>query len=741
MKHLFLWLLVATEIPGVCDNEFPAHSVTDGTAAITVEWMVTEADGYIRDLLSHEEWSPQGHVFSYLISYATEPPSLEFYDPVRDATESVLTPLRLGKLLQQLDSGSTNSDTPAEPKEVHLHRYEWNDDNESLRLHAEGRIFDYNLSDQTLDEIKLPAGEKQDWVFSPNRQWIAYTRDNDLYAYELDQRREIRLTYREHDRILNGKLTWVYWEELFNRRGYRAFEWSPDNDSIAYWQFDETGVSTYPLIDFSPVAPVVDTRIFPKAGAKNPSVRVGVARLSTRHTTWIDLGYPYEYIARMNWSPDGDLIAIQALNRDQNRLVLLAANPWDGGSRVLLEERDPHWIDVEDGPHWLKESSDFLWLSERDGYRHIYRISRNGKQITPVTHGSWEVTSIRRIDESRRQVYFEATKQSPLERHLYSVSPRGGAVRQITREHGTHSTTISNDGQWVYDRYADTDTPRIRRMLNHKGDETRVFQQTRLEQYRPYRIHTPELLTFEKEGRRYYGRLFYPIHFDPSQKYPVIVNVYGGPGAQVVTNRFSVGFEQVLAENGFLVFSMDNRGSANRGHAWETPVYRQLGKLEVADQVLGVELLKTRPYVDGGRIGIWGWSYGGYMACCALLMAPEVFHAGAAVAPVTNWNLYDTFYTERYMDQPDDNPDGYKNSSPVHLAGRLQGSLLLIHGVSDDNVHVQHTYQMIDALIAQNKDYRWYAYPQKDHGIWGNEHRVHLFTRILNFFKDQLIKD
>ena len=705
---------------------------------ITIEWMVKEFPKYDDYLPRSVSWSPDGHLLTYLVANATEKPSLVSFDPARNATATILTPTSLGTLLDDLDENEEEvaKEPPAEePRAVRIGRYEWSEGN-TLRIHASGRVFLYDRGENSLDEIVLPEGQKKHLAYSPDGRFVAFTRDYDLYAYDFEQRREIRLTRGGDERLRNGELDWVYPEELGISSG---FVWSPDSLSIAYLQFNEEGVTSYPITSFSAVVPETEERLYPKAGTRNPSVRVGVVRLSTQETRWIDLGSPYEYISRIEWQPDGNVLAIQALNRAQNHLALLFADPRDGSSEIILEERDDHWINVQDGPFWLEKSSDFLWLSERDGYRHLYRVKRGRKSMNQLTEGEWEVKRVLRVVESSNEVFFDATKASPTERHVYRVSLKGGRVRKITEEPGSHSASVSSDGLYLYDRFTNADTPTRRSVLTKKGKAVHVLGAMSLDDYSPYRYRAPRFFSITgDDGRIFHAKLITPAGFDPDQRYPVIFSVYGGPHGQVVRNQFGNMFSQVLATNGFLVFSIDNRGSWGRGHGWETPIHLRFGEIELADHLAGYEYLKSLAYVDADRIGIWGWSFGGYLTCYAMVKAPDVFKAGAAVAPVTNWRLYDTIYTERYMGHPDDNPEGYRDSSPIHFADELQGALLLAHGVSDDNVHIQNTYQMVDALLKANKKYEFYAYPQKSHGISGDEHSIHLYQRILDFFRGEL---
>ncbi|MGC9329696.1 MAG: S9 family peptidase, partial [Candidatus Hinthialibacter sp.] len=555
-----------------------------------------------------------------------------------------------------------------------------------------------NLDDGVIKEEDekhtLPGGSKDDITYSPNERYAAYTRGNNLFAYDTEQGKEIQLTHDGNASILNGKMTWVYWEELHYRRGYKAFYWSPNNDSLAYLQFDESSVSTYPVTDFSKPVPETRNMAYPKVGTKNPSVRLGVVSLSTRDTRWIDLGEPYEYIARVEWRPDGEVLAVQTLNRAQNRLTLLYADPYTGRSRIILEETDDAWVNAHGGPYYVDdEGGDFLWLSERSGYRHLYRYSHDGKKVKQLTKGEWEVNpslwevSVP-IDKKNRRIFFTALKDAPLETHLYSVPFNGGRVQRLTNEPGNHQASFSEDMQYAVRYFTSLKTPYRIDVIDRRGKVIRTLGETTLEDYAPYQVQIPELVEIKSpEGITYYGRILKPYDFDPGKKYPTIVYMYGGPAGQVVGNHFVSDTDLAMVNRGFVLFSFDTRGTAGRGREWINAIHRNACDIPLQDLQFAKEYLQTIPYVDADHLGIWGWSNGGYMTCCAMLKIPGTFQAGAAVAPVTDYHLYDTIYTERYMGLPDENLEGYKESSAVNFADGLQGKLMIAHGVSDDNVH------------------------------------------------------
>lgn len=714
------------------------------------------------DLPRSLQWSKQGHMLAYLVSYGTEAPSLTVYDPAKDATVALMTPQALYDAVELLkDSTSpitiekTMNASPildGATDHTKIDRFSWDEDESVIYIHADGERYRFDPADLSIatsaapEKAKLPEGEKDHITYSPNERFAAYTRGNELYAYDTAEKNEMRLTHDGSESVLNARLTWVYWEELYHRQGYRGYSWSPDNGRIAYMQFNETGVSTYPVTDFSKPIPETLNMFYPKAGTKNPTVRVGIASLSTRNTVWVDLGAPYEYIARMGWSPDGEFLFVQTLNRKQDELTLHFADPATGASHIVLQETSDTWVDVNGGPFFLENSDDFLWLSERSGWRHLYRYSHEGKLKRQLTDGEWEINYNKWqeegnfvMDEENNRWFIKSTKDSPIENHTYSMSLTNGRMKQLTKDDGQHSLTFSADHQYAVNRFRSVSVPQRVEVIRDDGKQIRVLGETTLEDYHPYQMQVPELIEIEDdEGILFYAKITKPLDFDPEKKYPVICYVYGGPGAQVVHNAPLSTREMMFVNEGYILFSIDNRGSKSRGKKWADEIYERFGTVELEDLLTGVDYLNTLPYVDHLNIGIWGWSYGGYFSCIAMVKAPDVFRAGAAVAPVTDYHLYDTIYTERFMQKPQDNPQGYHDAAVTNFVDDMKGSLLLAHGISDDNVHVQNIYQLVDELIEKNKDYELYLYPEKYHGIGGNSDQYHLFDRILSFFNENL---
>ena len=626
---------------------------------------------------------------------------------------------------------------------IPLSSYRWLPDESGLLFTFEGDIWLYSLKQKHLRRLTRTEAPEEEIQIAPNSRLISFVRNNDLYVLNLQSGLETRLTTDGSETILNGKLDWVYQEELVGRGIFRGHWWSPDSRHIAYLQFDESNVPQYPLVDWMPYHPTVEMMHYPKAGDPNPVVKLGVVSVESPKTIWMDTGdNPDVYIPRVYWLPNSKQVAFMRLDRLQQHLEFFFADISTGNARKVLEEKDPYFINVGDFVYFFKKKNQFIWGSETTGYRHLYIYDYQGKLVKQLTHGEWLVDAFLGVDRSEKWVYFTATEKSIVERHLYRVKTNGSGFKRLSRQEGTHSIRLSPSGSYYIDNYSNLLTPYLLTVHKTNGKKLRELARCRVDLAKEFNIRLPEIFTFKGEttGLTYYASMIKPPHFNPRKKYPVLIYVYGGPHAQVIRNAFGYTrylWHLMMAQKGFIVFSMDNRGSWGRGHDWEKQVYRQLGKLELMDQLEGVAYLKKQPYVDANRIGIWGWSYGGYMTLYALTHA-DVFRTGVSVAPVTDWRDYDTIYTERYMGLPQENEEGYRNSSPVFFADSLKGMLYLIHGTGDDNVHFQNSVQMADALIDAGKMFHFMMYPQQKHGIAARADRIHLFKLITHFLEEHL---
>ncbi len=613
---------------------------------------------------------------------------------------------------------------------------QWSSKGDKILYATGGEMFliDANTGSPT----RLPVSSARDPKFSPDGKMVAFRQDWDLYTLDLDSNKRQRLTSNGSLTLRNGGVDWVYPEELDLGT---AYWWSPDSKSIAYLRFDLSGEPIYPHADLRRERALAEPQRYPQAGERNPDVRLGVVSARGGSTRWFDAGnMVWEYlIARVTWTPDSKKLYVVRPNRVQSRLELLAYDVESRKTAKVLEESDLYWVNVEGEPRFVKEGSQFLWLSERDGFRHIYVYSADAKLIRQLTSGPWEVTSIDGVDEATGVVYYTSSEPSPLERHAYMIGLDGQGKRQLSSGAGTHTVTLGPKGNYFLHTYSSTASPS--RVTLHTGDgrELAVYRESDRRVPDQYNILPTEVSSFRgPDGTMLHARLIRPASFDPAKKYPAVVLVYGGPGAQGVRNAWlGADFDQVLANAGFVVWQVDNRGSAGRGHAFEAPVFRNFGPTELADQVAGVQHLVSLGFVDPARVGVRGWSYGGFMTLNALLNAPNTFRAGAAGAPVTDWRTYDTIYTERYMGLPEKNADGYKNTALPQRAANLKGSLMILHNYEDDNVLFQNSLQMIDALERAGKQFDLVLYTQKAHGVTGPEAQ-HVNAAMLGFFERNL---
>jgi dipeptidyl-peptidase-4 len=620
--------------------------------------------------------------------------------------------------------------------------YSWDRRGDRAAFVFGGDLFTLERKNGRIVRRTKTGGEEQNPSFSPDGKKIAYTRDNDLYVIALDNHDEIRLTQSGCDTVLNGILDWVYMEELFTRGNKKSFYWSKDSRLISFLQIRETSVPRIPIVNWMTIHPEYELQRYPKAGDPVPVVRVGIVAADGGEIVWADVDTrDNSYISRLYWLGDSRGVAIEKLNRNQDNLTLYFADAGNGAVSVVFEETEKAWVLPNYIKHYYEKKRQFVWGSERSGHLHLYLYNMDGSLIRQLTSGDWEVTSLEGVNESKGRIYFVANESNVLERHLYEVSDKGGEIRRITSGNGYHRVVMSPDNKYFIDRFSTEKRPTVVSVYDIKGNRKFEIADSQTPELAAMDRPEPEFLKFKSAaGLEYYCAITKPADFNPLQKYPVIVYTYGGPNAQIVRRGWSTSglWHSLMAENGYIVFSLDGRGSYGRGKQWEDHILTNLGRYELEDQLAGVGYLQTLPYVDADRIGIWGWSYGGYMTLMALFKAPDIFKAGVAVAPVTDWRLYDAIYTERYMKLPADNEDGYRESSPIHFVDGFEGKLLVMHGDADDNVHAQHTFQLAEKMIDAGKDFDLMIYPRKTHGISGHEARVFLFNKMTNFFLENL---
>jgi dipeptidyl-peptidase-4 len=622
---------------------------------------------------------------------------------------------------------------------------QWFSNNERLLVASGGDLFvvDLDAGKATVEQLTNTPVQEYDPKLSPDNRYVSFRRAHDLYVLEIATKKVTRLTTNGTDTLLNGELDWVYPEEL--ELG-TAHWWSPDSKHIAYLQLDTSQEPVFPQVSLLRTHGVPEPERYPKAGDPNAEARVGVVGVEGGETQWMDLGETRDYlIPRVTWLPDSTAVAVMRMNRIQNNLDLLRADIHTGESSVILHESDPYWINIVDEPYVLPNGKEFIWESERGegGYRHLYLYDMEGKLKHAITKGDWAVERIMAFDEKGGHIYYMSTEGSPLESHLYEVDLSGKHRRRLTQGTGVHGVSVSAHGAYFTDSFSNLTTPPSQALRNREGGELLEWMPVDHSVQEKYALSVPEIVEVPaSDGQIMYGRLLKPVPFDPARKYPAIVQVYGGPGAQEVQNQWHgvsgrSGMEQVFASAGFVIWELDNRGSTGRGHKWESVLFRDMGRHELEDQKAGIEYLKKLGYVDAGRIGITGWSYGGYMTLYSLVNAPDLFKAGLAGAPVTSWKNYDSIYTERYMGLPGVNKDNYESSSPQTHAAQLKARLLILHNIEDDNVHFQNTIQMADALERADKPFRMVVYPQKSHGVFGPYSRS-LNSTMLEFFEENL---
>lgn len=599
----------------------------------------------------------------------------------------------------------------------------------------------YNLKSEKL--IPLSGKGKQQYAtFSPTGNRIAFVRENNIYYVDLNMNKELQITYDgKQNEIINGATDWVYEEEFSFSK---AFFWSPDGAKLAFYRFDEKEVKEYSLEMYGSLYPSEYRFKYPKAGEVNSKVTLHIYDLDTRKVVDIDLGSGFEYIPRIKWTQDPGWLSIQRMNRNQNHLDLLLANSKTGVTKLIMTETSDTYISITDNLTFLDDKQHFIWTSENSGYNHIYLYNIEGQLVNQITDGNWDVVNFLGIDPNEEILYYTSSKASPLQRHVYSVKQDGSENKRLSEKKGNNSFRFSTGFKYYLNYHTDANTPETVTLHARAGKLIRTLESNEAlkDTMKLYDFARKEFFNFTTpKGYKLNGWMIKPPDFSKNKKYPVIMYVYGGPGSQTVRDewgRQNYFWYQYLAQRGYIVASVDNRGTGARGVAFKKCTYKQLGNLETIDQIEAAKYFQSLPYVDKDRIGIQGWSYGGYMSSLCITKGAEYFKLAIAVAPVTTWRFYDTIYTERYMQTPQENPDGYDDNSPINHVDKLNGHYLLIHGMADDNVHFQNTVEMTDALISANKQFDLYIYPNRNHGIYGQNARLHLYTKMTDFILENL---
>lgn len=720
-------LVLLTMQPGAAQEEEPAKAPTLTLDAIF--------DGAARGKsASRRVWSPDGTHLAYVWDGG---------DDGEDGDGSTIWLLDVAanesRELFAIDALASEGEDAEPPS---LGGYQWAPDGSALLAQIGNDLYRIDVAEGSARRLTESAEEEESEPrFSPDGTRVSFVRDHDLFLLDLESGDERALTEDgDGDRFRNGEPDWVYWEEIWGRDA-DGYWWSPRGDALAYYRFDDTDVGRYALSDMLTPYPDVTWQRYPTAGTDNPTVRVGVLRLSGGETTWLDTGSgPDVYLARVDWAADGSAVYVQRLNRDQTRLELLRCDPTDGACATLITEDWPTWVNLSNDYRVLEDGR-ILWPSERSGWKQLYLYSADGELVRQLTHAEGAVTSLDGVDEEHGRIVFTAFGAPPLGaagRQVYRVSLEGGETESLTSESGWHSADVApgGSGYWIHS-WSDGNHPTETAIRDASGAAIAELPST------PAEIDTAslpqwELLTIPgPEDSQLPARMLRPADLEPGKRYPAIMYHYGGPGSQVVVDRWEASSRglwlKMMAERGYVVLCVDNLASTFFGKRGEDRQHRRFGEINLAAQRAGVDYLASQEFVDAERIGIWGWSGGGSNTLYVLTRAPGVWRAGVAGAPVTDWRFYDTIWTERYLDHPDDNADGYRDSSPITAADKLRDRLLIVHGTADDNVHPNNTVSFIGKLTEAGIPFESAIYPQQKHGFRETASR-HFYERMTEFF-------
>ena len=594
-------------------------------------------------------------------------------------------------------------------------------------------------------------GKQQLATFSPDGTKIAFVRSNNIFIADLDEGSEIQITRDgKFNEIINGAPDWVYEEEFeFNK----AYEWSPDGTYLAYVRFDESKVPEFsmtlfegadPKLTENALYPKTSSFKYPKAGETNSVVSVHTYSLASGKTTKVDIGENTDiYIPRIRWTKSATALSVFRLNRLQNDFEILLADPATGTTRPIYKEMNKCFIDEAnfDNVIFLEDNKHFIITSERDGWSHLYLYALSGKLVNQITKGEWDVTEYLGFDAKSKRIYYASAEPSPLYRNINSIGMDGSGRLKLSAQEGNNSAEFSRGCKYYINSFSSSTNPPFITLHSNTGKQIRVLEGNSMliDKLKGYAFNYKEFFSFKtSEGVQLNGYFIKPPGFDPARKYPVLMTQYSGPNSQEVLNRWSLSWEDFLAQQGYLIACVDGRGTGGRGEAFRKVTYMQLGKYETLDQIEAAHYIGRLPFADSTRIGIWGWSFGGFISSSCLVKSNGVFKAAIAVAPVTNWRYYDNIYTERFMRTPQENPEGYDQNSPLNYAAGLSGKLLICHGTADDNVHVQNTMEFSERLVQANKQFEMQLYTNRNHNIYGGNTRYHLYNRLTAFILNNL---
>ena len=739
-------------------NTTPPAQEPQGGTELTIE-SIFKAGGILGRPPESIGWSPDGSKVSFVQRDDSGERGALYYVDVATGKSAVLVAAEKLKTLAPPTSAIQDERKREAVERYSMAAYQWSPDSRKLLFHPQGQLWLYTLDTGTAVQVTASSEPAEDPKFSPDGNRIAYIRKHNLYVRPLGGGNERALTKDGNDNLLNGEVDWVYEEELYTRSNYF---WSPDGKEIAFLQMNEKEVPTYPITDWIPLHATVDQQKYPQPGDPNPTVRVAVVNSDGGKLKWITVSGagtgslplgddPNVLVPRFGWVRNGLLWAM-ALNRVQDRLDLYFIDVNNGKAKLMMTESTDAWIDMHPEVDFqiLSSGDRYLWTSWRDGHNHIYLyqfdkenpLKSQAKLVAQLTHGDWEVESIDGVDEQRGVIYFSANEGDWRQKNVFAVGLDGQNVHRLSKENGWHTAGFDpRSAKYYVDDYSNLTTPPSISLCTLDG-RCKVFGNSH--SVEAYKFLTPKFVEFKAaDGTTTLEGVILLPESGPMMangKPPLILNPYGGPGAQDVRDAWGVigPFDQILARQGFAILKVDNRGMANRGKAFAVPIKHNFGEVELADQLAATkQALQQFPQLDANRLGFWGWSYGGYFTLYALEHS-DMFKGGVAVAPPTDWRNYDSIYTERYMGLPRENEEGYKKSSPVNFAANLHGKLLETHGTGDDNVHVQNTIQMVNAFINSGKQFNLMVYPRKTHGIAGFQARTHLFHMIENHFEEVL---
>ena len=627
--------------------------------------------------------------------------------------------------------------------------YTFSDDEKKLLLSTEiepifrrsrlGVFYVYEIASKKV--VKVSESKIQEPLFSPDGSQVAYVKDNNLYIFTIESGETKQITQDGvKNQIINGVTDWVYEEEF---SFVRAFEWNADGSKIAFLRFDETSVPEFSM-DVYGTGLYQQPHVFkyPKAGENNSKVTLHLLDVASGIIAAVDLNSAY-YIPRIKWMNHKDMLSVQTLNRHQDHLTMYAVNTKKNEVSVLLEEKDDAYVDITDNLTFLEDDS-FIWTSEKDGYNHIYLYGEDGNLMNQITKGDWEVTKYYGYDQNEDKIYYQSTENGSINRGVYNISSGGDDKKALAVTQGTNNASFSTDFTYFINTYSSAEIPPVytlHKVINGKKVKDIKDNGQLLQRLESYAVSPKEFSTISINGNDLNMYMIKPKDFDSNKKYPLFMYQYSGPGSQNVSNSWMGAndyWHQSLVAEGYIVACVDGRGTGFKGRDFKKVTQKELGKYEVEDQIAAAKKLSELPYIDESRTGIWGCSYGGFMSTNCILKGNDTFEMTIAVAPVTSWAFYDTIYTERYMQTPQENPSGYDDNSPFNYPHLLEGDYLLIHGTGDDNVHVQNSMRMIEALIQADKQFDWGIYPDKNHGIYGGNTRIHLYNKMTNFIKEKL---